>query len=303
MKKNVTVESTAIEVPAYSEEQVSHNKALSAVVLKEARKNKNAMNGQLIGSVPVSLMFVDFSVQRAIKGVRWNKVVKMADSYDPAKAGMILVSYRKDIGLFHIIDGQARWEAAKRSGQSTMLAYIMQDMSQADEAALFHDQKNLETSLTAKAKFMPGLIASQSKEGYEEYPVVWNAMHRYKIKDAHQISALGECLNIAKRDPAKIDWIFNVIVSAGWNDMDNGFGRTVIRALDNLCDSGVSDNAVKEILIPKMKEYSPVDFIAVATIVGNPRRTQYMNLCRIFTQVCEGKKSIIRQLAQVKAAQ
>ena len=81
------------------------DKLRAQMIVDAATKNAVVMNGELVANIPLDLLFVDKSYQREIRGTRSDKIVDMANHFDYAKAGQIVVSYREDVGQFAIIDG------------------------------------------------------------------------------------------------------------------------------------------------------------------------------------------------------
>ena len=98
------------------------DKLRAQMIVDAATKNAVVMNGELVANIPLDLLFVDKSYQREIRGTHSDKIVDMANHFDYAKAGQIVVSYREDVGQFAIIDGQGRWRAAKLAGLQSLLA-------------------------------------------------------------------------------------------------------------------------------------------------------------------------------------
>lgn len=86
----------------------------------------------------VENLTVDADVQRTINHAR---VGKLADEFDPEGLGVITVS-RRDDGVDAIVDGQHRWEAAKKVGWKTLQAQVYTELSKQDEAALFRVRNN-----------------------------------------------------------------------------------------------------------------------------------------------------------------
>lgn len=96
-----------------------------------------------IDAVAVSDVFVDNSYQRAPDMTR---VRKLAAGWDRRLAGVIEVSDRGPgmAGRYAVVDGQHRWLAARlRDPSAVMVATVHEDLSVAEEAALF-DRLNRE---------------------------------------------------------------------------------------------------------------------------------------------------------------
>lgn len=88
--------------------------------------------------IPVSKIFVHFRTEpdgyaRPLRQWRVNKLVA---EFDRQALGVLLLSMRDD-GRFAAIDGQHRWEAAKRLGIETVDALVYIDLSTEDEARLY----------------------------------------------------------------------------------------------------------------------------------------------------------------------
>ena len=252
------------------------------------------MNGQLVANIPIDLLFVDESYQREIKGTRSSTILKIAHNFDYAKAGLILASFRADKGMFAVIDGHGRYEAAKVSGKMTVMATIYESISVSKEAELFMNQDDNKVRVTDHAKFCAGIVAAREIEGYNEYPELARIMKANGVTNPAHVSAIKEALRVTKKDPIEAEWIFSTIRKANWHDADGGYSQYVLKALSIIYEEQpeLKDNA-KARLIPAMKSTSPIYFASAATLLGNPRLTKFRNVA---------DKDTIRQLSMITSA-
>jgi len=84
-------------------------------------------------------------------------VSRLADRWDENAIGMICVSRRSD-GLFYVIDGQHRYEAALRVGVDLLPAEIWHNLTVPEEAAMFL-QRNDARAVRAFDKFLAAVEA------------------------------------------------------------------------------------------------------------------------------------------------
>ncbi len=273
------------------------------LIMDAARKNAVIMNGQLVANIPIDLLFVDESYQREIKGTRSSTILKIAHGFDYAKAGLILASFRADKGMFAVIDGHGRYEAAKISGKMTVMATIYESISVSKEAELFMNQDDNKVRVTDHAKFCAGIVASREIEGYDEYPELARIMKANGVTNPAHVSAIKEALRVTKKDPIEAEWIFNTIRKANWHDTKAGYSQYVMKALSIIYEEQpeLKDN-VKARLIPAMKSTSPIYFASAATLLGNPRLTKFRNVADIMIKILGGDKDTIQQLNMITSA-
>lgn len=113
-----------------------------------ARKNPTNEN------IPVAEIRIDPKYQRELV-TRW--VERLAANWDETKVGLICVSARRD-GLFYVIDGQHRYEAALRNGVQSLPAEIWYDLAEAEEAGMFVG-RNETRGVRRIDKFMAAVVA------------------------------------------------------------------------------------------------------------------------------------------------
>jgi len=88
--------------------------------------------------VPLDKMFVHTRDLQSgyARTLRENRVQKLIQEWDWRAVGVIYLSLHDD-GRYAIIDGQHRWEAAKRLGYKGLDAYVYIDLTVAQEAELY----------------------------------------------------------------------------------------------------------------------------------------------------------------------
>lgn len=276
-------------------------------IVAQAKKNAKLLNGQLIVSIPVKYLAVDHEYQREIAGSRWSKVLDIASRYNSAKAGVILVSYRKSDGAFYIIDGQGRYEAAMKASLSAVNCQILMNCTQRNEAELFMSQDENVTKVSTHAKVKAGIVAQ-----HDDCMKLNEIMNKYGVLNSRQISSIGAALSIVEEDPEALDWVFSIIYRAGWNEMKNGFSQFVIKALYTMYEREVLGyypgcakqeqneevgRKIQTVLIPIMRENSPTVFSSVASLYCNSAKTKYLNVYTIFSGiVANGNREFLLKL-------
>lgn len=239
------------------------------------------LDGKQFASIPLELLRIDFAYQREIHGSRWAKVINIANGWNPDKAGAILVSFRPALNFFFIIDGQGRYEAAKRAGEQSITACILEDQGIESEAKLFLSQDDNTTRVGQHDKVKAGIIAK-----HENCLRLQSVMQKYGIERPQEISSIGTALGIAAANPTELDWIFRTIHQAGWDEMTNGYSRSVFKALHQLYEREFNHlDRVETTLVPVMAANSPNVFRSVADLTGNSNKAKFMNVYKIMSDI------------------
>lgn len=182
--------------------------------------------------IPISAMTVDAEhapYQRELKSV-----LKLCDEWDSKKLDPLVVSYRDD--TFVIIDGQHRFEAAKKIGMTHLPCRILTGMSVVDEAKYFAHQDDRKQKLTTYQKFCASIVAKDK-----------NAMKLKGICDKHNIfitaanSVKAGSLGSIAHSMLYIEWneewfdkTLETLCRAGWNRKRYGLSDVVIGAVYGL---------------------------------------------------------------------
>ncbi len=188
--------------------------------------------------VPLSLCFVDGRYQ---KFRSHKKLKKLVDKWDMRKLAPIILVPHPEEFRFAIVDGQGRYLAAPKVGLDRLPATILLDAP-----------KDTEERLKFEAEYFIGQDTEAEKlREVEKHPsrliigdpaavAIERVLNKYNIKIIVNAgkrsgnSILGSYTNtyaIAKNHGEEsLEFIFSIIVNAGWDREDNG--HYVVRILD-----------------------------------------------------------------------
>lgn len=239
--------------------------------------NTREIGGIRIGQLPTNLLFVDYSYQRPTR----SKVQKIAADFDPQKCGCLLVSYRESDGLFAIIDGGNRFEAAKLIGETSLPCQILVGLSIEQEALVFAAQNDNRVRLTEN-----DLLKAQVRAGDESAIGFQNLCKEFGIKlYANAPSGHLVCTKTARRyfdhDATALRWVFDMICRASWNTASKGFSVYTITPLFNVYETAHGNvNEIESKLLPVMQRLAPVAMLdkARGMFTTNTRTEAVTNL-------------------------
>lgn len=180
--------------------------------------------------VPVDKMRVDKMYQRVLH----SRVKKMADHWDYNKCDVLIVSFRS--GYFYIVDGQHRFEAARKNGVQFLACQILVDMSQIDEARRFLAQNTEACSLTPYDTWNANLLIGDFVDCTIDKICKEFGVHVIPTKGIKAPAVLGSLVcarRIVKQHGADgLRWILSVLDAAKWNEVPNGHGKVILFALN-----------------------------------------------------------------------
>lgn len=194
----------------------------------------NAYNigNKRFATIPVSELRIDTAYQRTLR----KKALRMAAAWDYEKCDALTVSYRDDV--FYIIDGQHRYEAAKRNNVYFLPCQIYTGLTQHQEAEKFVES-NTNVSLlspydTYRANILIGdRIDTAVKDCCDSFGV--KIAEDKGKREPTVLGSLAVARNIVKiHGNDCLEWIFSVLKAAGWYDRPNGFNSTIVSALKNI---------------------------------------------------------------------
>lgn len=184
--------------------------------------NSNAIviGNKKIGLIPVTEMFVDTTYQRTVQ----SKVNKISKNWDSNKCAILQVSYRSDVDKYAIIDGQNRWEAAKKAGVTHLLCQIYENLTIKEEAKIFAEQNDNVTRISSADKFksllvMDDKICLQIKELCDEFGISIRKTYGDSLcKTRKNLNGLVAAQRIVEQYGIHcLRWIFEVIEKSGWD--------------------------------------------------------------------------------------
>lgn len=221
-------------------------------VIKVMEKSKNVryfvndtivMNAFTIGYLkmaylPLSELRIDYDYQR----VATKKVDKIANEWDEEKCDPICVSYRN--GKFYITDGQHRFLAAVRKGETHLPAIIRTGLSQSEEARIFVSQNDNVSKLTPYDTFKGNILLGDIVDiAINDLAVKYNLSIKNSPKtNLRTIGSLAEARTIVKANGKDcLDWIYKIIRASGWNDVSGAYSTYIIRSLSNAYVNNIDD--------------------------------------------------------------
>lgn len=179
--------------------------------------------------VPVEKMRVDREYQRVLR----SRVKRMADAWDYEKCDVLIVSYRD--GVFFLVDGQHRYEAAKANDVRFLACQILEGMSQEDEARRFLSQNTEACSLTPYDTWNANLLIGDFVDcTIDKICKEFGLKIRGTVgkRAPGVVGSLVEARNTVKSHGAEgLRWVFNVLSGAHWNEVRDGHNSCIMQAL------------------------------------------------------------------------
>lgn len=182
--------------------------------------NSMVIAGKKLGLIPTTEMFIDTTYQRTVQ----SKVNKISKNWDSNKCAILQVSYRSDVDKYAIIDGQNRWEAAKKAGVTHLLCQIYENLTIKEEAKIFAEQNDNVTRISSADKFksllvMDDKICLQIKELCDEFGISIRKTYGDSLcKTRKNLNGLVAAQRIVEQYGINcLRWIFEVIEKSGWD--------------------------------------------------------------------------------------
>jgi hypothetical protein len=153
-----------------------------------------AWQGMKLRVVNVSDLYTD-EYQREVKAKR---VRRIARSFDPIKAGVILVSERG--GIKYLIDGNHRVSAMKTIDVAECPAIVLQGLTREQEAEYFRRQNENTGKLSHYDLFKAGLVAKDAECLEIQQIVVKNEFRlSSSSKESNRITAIHSLIRIYRQ--------------------------------------------------------------------------------------------------------
>lgn len=195
-------------------------------------------------------LIVDHSYQRPLTSF----VKRIADAWDPALVGTLVVSERGD-GTFAVVDGQTRMSAASERDVMELPCIVYMGMSVADEASLFARLQKERRGIASYFRFRASLVAGEDEAvqidriarecGYE--------VGATAVKEGNIISAVAGLEKVYRRDPTLLERVL-LIIKEAWGESHTPSGD-ILRGLGHFL--ATTENVDDEKLAEKMKGVSP----------------------------------------------
>jgi hypothetical protein len=250
-------------------------------ILFQAKNNKDPITGVAIVHVHVDMMFRDKEIQTNLRyGTKaFNKAVDgIFDDFDWFSFDPPVLSAHIEKGLFCVVDGLHRIEAAKRKGDEYIPCKILletaemidTDERQRYEAQIFKNQDKNKRKLQLDHRL--GAFRVLGEEGMPVYDKMrqkfgFDYSGTSGQSKAGDIGSLKQILDIAKSQngEAALDWCFVVLVEAGYDRETNGYSVAIIRCVYDMWKLYANERTKVSNFISKLfRAYPPLQIIHFA---------------------------------------
>lgn len=215
------------------------NKALYNLTMQ----NVITVGDKKFAYIPMELLFADRRFQRLGAKAK-KKAKKLAVKWDPKKMDPIRVVPHPETGTFSVIDGWHRYTAADMLGNEYIVCEIIEingtvEERTIEEARLFATQGDETDSLSPiekhKANLLLGVYENvKLRELADKYGIIIDDEHERSAKAKNYLTGFYRALRLIKTDSEAMDYVFNIIVTAGWNLASNGLGNVSLTTLYNI---------------------------------------------------------------------
>lgn len=211
--------------------------------------NTFTLCGKKMAEVPIDCMVVDSDVyQRPVQ----KTIQKIATGWNTDKLDNLLLSYRD--GLFHVIDGQNRMEAAKLIGIDSLPATILEGLTVHDEALLFGKQTENVTYLKPYDIFKANTAC-----GDVTIPAVKVDMQindvciRYNIpitqSNGRGLASITRARRICQASVDAFEWVIKLLKECGRDDRRKGMSVAVLMGVHRCYTEYDDKDKVYQILL------------------------------------------------------
>lgn len=190
--------------------------------------NAFSIAGRKFANVPVDQMRIDYAYQRLSS----RNMMKIAQNWDMNRCGILVVNYRD--GLFFVIDGQHRMQAAQMNGITFLPCEMYSGLTQEQEAALFARQNEYVTKLSPYDVFKANLVIGDEVDTAiakicEEFNVI--IKKGCAKKGEARLGSITAARNIVQHSGTEcLRWIFSTINLCGWSSMHGAYCSSILHA-------------------------------------------------------------------------
>lgn len=223
-----------------------------------------------IGTVPLSLLFVDHRYQ----GLRKHKHLrKLVQNWDECKLAPIILVAHPEENRFAIVDGQGRFLAATELGYDSLDAIILMDApSDPDERLKFEAEYFIGQDTECEAvkpieKHLARVIiedkgALMLDAVLKKYDVSFT--HNKGQREHSVLGSYTDTYAIAKSYGENcLEFIFSIIHNANWDNEANGYATFVMRSLRNIYIAHPQHRTeIHEFLSEELRQIDPELFSA-----------------------------------------
>lgn len=255
-------------------EVVIDEKAVRATACEAVIANAKVIGGVKFAEIPLMLLAVHPTVQRAPRGHER----KIAAKWDRRKAGAVVVSYRD--GVFHIIDGQHRYLAARMAGESTMTCQIYENLTLQDEARIFGHQSDDVKLLSTKELFRANVIAEEPEATAlsalcNEYGIVVSAFTPTHGDGITYLTGLRSAqITYKTYGEAGLRFCFDIIEQSGWRLEKLALGKTMITALRYIYANHTGDIEITKSILTTLFSHITVNLLFAKATIAFVDRSQ-----------------------------
>lgn len=238
--------------------------------------------------IPLELCYVDERYQ----GLRnHGKLMKLVNNWDIAKCQPITLSPHPEENRFAIVDGKGRFLASQILGIKELPAVIMMGSPVEPEerlrfeAVYFIGQRDETENLKGIEKHLARVINKEKpaiilEEAFKKYGIGIVDGKGNRAKSV--LGSYDATYREAKKGKDCIDFIFSVIVNAGWNEDSNGFSRAIVVGLSRIWEAYEEyRKEIKKFLSEELRQYDADKFIAIAT-AKYPKRASRDTIVKLY---------------------
>lgn len=197
-------------------------------------------------NVDIRMLSMDMEYQRNPR----QKSKKLREEFDMNEVDPIVLSYRD--GMLFVIDGGHRIDAALYNGINILPAKIHENMTQADEAKKFAQQKKNVVNVSPYDQFRANIIYGEEtdtaiKSVCDKYGMTVTCAPKGKIRPMTAITACRDVMHDPDYDGETIlDWAFGIMEKVNWLDDRNAVACKVIKAFQDAYREAQRANALDD---------------------------------------------------------
>jgi hypothetical protein len=243
-------------------------------VAEKPRRYTVKVDGQVIGKaelrrIPVASVRIDSAYQRELSIV-W---VHQHLPFNPQEAGAIVLSARA--GGPYCIDGGHRLALARESGEETINAFVIEGLTQRDEARLFTRYQRERRNLTSFALFRADKVSGDA-DTLAMIRVVTNAGFHLENKSSSPtaITAIDSVRYIHRYGGDDLLSRTLALVKSLWIGEEKATSGPVLKGVALFLQSGGSQPSFsRERLEKVMAKHGPTKVLRLAQVIADKRNS------------------------------
>lgn len=261
-----------------------------------AKKYNVRLGGKLIAKavlrqIPVDVVKIDSAYQRDVS-THW---VQAHLPFNEEQAGAIVVSSRA--GGPYCIDGGHRLALAKESGVEKINAFVIDGLSQQDEARLFVLYQRERRNLTSHALFRADVVRGDA-DTLAMVRIVNNAgFHLAKNSGDFNITAIDAVRSIQKNGGDDLLIRTLELVKQIWLGEEKALSGQVLRGLSLFLQSAGSDPAFQRDRLEKvMHAHAPTKLVRLSQAIAQKRTASSSNAANVAEAIHEAYQKAARNV-------